>query len=135
MTLTDLPKFWFARLYVTLHIGVIALVACFGEDTLLYKTVKESGDAGFWCVLALAAVSFLGVLDVIINDLMPDRFKLSKVLRFRHILLMAMALGLMSLGSVIAKQAGISTLHASIFLAVGGACWLAFLDLYARHRA
>lgn len=129
-----LPPFWFARLYIAAHIGVIALVACFGSETLLQRVIAASGEAGFWCVLVLAVLSGLAVLDVLINDLLPDRFKLCKVKRYRHFLYIALALGVVSLGFVIARQVGVSTLHASILLAAAGATWLAFLDLYARHH-
>lgn len=132
--LLHLPQFWFGRLYIALHVGVIALVACFGDGTLMHKVVLASGPEGFWCILALAAVSAVAVADVVINDLLPARYALTAVKRHRHYVYIALAIGLTSLAFVIAKQVGLSTLHSSVALGVGGAAWIAFLDLYARHR-
>lgn len=127
------PALWFARLYVALHTGVTASVACFGVGTLLHKTLELSGPIGFWASFTLLGVAFWGVLDVIINDLLPKRFTLCKTKLFRHYLLMLMAIGLASLAYVIAKEIGVSILHGQIFLGVFGACALAFLDIYERH--
>lgn len=133
MTPRCLPAFWLARLYVAAHVGVIALVACFGQGTMLYTVVQDADQAGFWCVLAVAVLAGLSALDTLINDLLPARFKLRVVKSHRHYIFTGMAMGLLSLGAVIAQQVGLSTLHASIFLAASGASVLAFLDLYARH--
>ena len=132
--LKTLPMYWFGRLYVALHVGNLAITACFGEDTLFYKIMESSGEAGFWCVLALAAVSVVGVLDVFINDLLPRQFCLNFVKKHRHFLLMALAIGPMSMAFVIAKEVGWSVLHISLSLPIAGTMLLAVMDVYARGR-
>jgi len=126
--------FWFGRLYVALHVGVIALVACFGQSTLFYKIMEGEGSVGFWCVLALAVVSSVGVADVFINDLLPRRFELQFVKRHRHFLLMALAIGPLSMAFVIAKRVDWSVLHVSLALPIIGATTLAVVDVYSRGR-
>ena len=132
--LKRMPLFWFGRLYVALHVGVIALVACFDQSTLFYKLMTDEGNIGFWCVLALAVVSSVGVADVFINDLLPRRFELRCVKRHRHFLLMALAIGPLSMAFVIAKQVNWSVLHAVLALPIVGSTMLAAMDVYSRGR-
>ena len=129
-----MPMFWFGRLYVALHVGVIAMVACFGTGTLFYKFMTESGELGFWCVLSLAFVSGVGIADVFVNDFLPPRFQLNSVKRHRHFLLMALAIGPLSMAFVIAKREDFSVLHVSLALPIIGATMLAVMDVYARGR-
>jgi len=130
----QMPMYWFGRLYVALHVGVIALVACFGQGTLFYKVMIESGELGFWCMLALAVVSAVGVVDVFVNDFLPRRFNLFLVKRHRHFLLMALAIGPLSMAFVIAKRTDFGIVYASLALPIIGATMLAAMDVYARGR-
>lgn len=130
----DMSAYWFGRMHVALCIGTLAMVAAFGTGTLLNSVVVASGKAGFWCVLVLACLACLAVLDVIINDFLPDRFSLKLVKRNRHLIYMALGIGTASLGFVIQQTTGINSMHGLIFVNSFSAVVVAFLDLYARHR-
>ena len=130
--LTQLPMYWFGRLYVSADVAIIALIACFGKGTLSYRVIELSGGAGFWCVLGLACIALVGVLDVFINDLLPERFHLKTVKRHRHFLLMGIAIGSLSVAGIVAMNFGLSVLHISLALPVFGATCMAVMDVYAR---
>ena len=127
-----LPMYWFGRLYVSADVAIISLIACFGKDTLSYRIIELSGPEGFWCVLALACIALLGVLDVLINDLLPELFHLKTVKRHRHFLLMGIAIGSLSVAGIVAMTVGLSVLHISLALPVFGATCMAVMDVYAR---
>lgn len=129
-----MSAYWFGRLNVALCIGVLATVAAFGTGTMLHWAVLMSGAAGFWCVLVLACLACLAVLDVIINDLLPECFTLKIVKRNRHLIYMALGIGTASLGFVIQQTSGLNAMHGLIFLNSFSAVSVAFLDLYARHK-
>ena len=128
----QLPMYWFGRLYVAADVVILALNACFAKNTLSYRVIELSGPAGFWCVLGLACIALVGVLDVFINDLLPERFQLQFVKRHRHFVLMGIAIGCLSVAGIVAMNVGLSVLHASLALPVFGATCMAVMDVYAR---
>lgn len=101
---------------------------------MIYRVIQASGVAGVWCMAALAALAVLTVLDVLVNDWMPSRFKLTIAKDNRHFLYVGMAIGLTCMAFVIAKSTGLSAVHASIFLQVAAAVYVAFTDLLARRK-
>ena len=127
-----LPMYWFGRLYVAADVANIALIACFGKGTLSYRVIEASGAAGFWCVLGLAGIAIVGMLDVFINDLLPKQFQMKNVKRHRHFLLMGIAIGCLSVAAVVAINVGVSVLHSTLALPIWGAACLALMDVYAR---
>jgi len=127
-----LPLNWFGRLYVALQVCVISLVASLGEESPLHALVTKGGLIGYWCALLLAAVAFVGVLDVVVNDLMPKRFRLCFFKRHRHFVLMGIGIGSLSFAGIIAMEVGWNVLHASLALPVLGATVLAVMDVFER---
>jgi len=127
-----LPMYWFGRLYIAAQVCVIALVASLGEESPLHYLVTKGGSPGYWCAMALAVVAFVGVVDVIVNDLMPDRFELRLIKRHRHFVLMGIAIGSLSFAGIIAMDVGWNVLHVSLALPVFGATALAVMDVFER---
>jgi len=132
---STLPRYWISRLYLALStlatIGVIWLES----DSLMHRLITQSGPAGWYLVGILAFVAIVALADSIVNDLLPDRYRLKAAKRYRHLVYVAIAMGLASMSYV--------------FLAVGGgwrpvvlpfwvdtmfAAMVAFLDLFQRHR-
>ena len=126
------PLYWFGRLYVAADVANIALIACFGKGTLSYRVIELSGREGFWCVLALACIAVTGVLDVLINDMLPERFQLENIKRHRHFVLMGIAIGCLSVAAIVFINVGLSILHTTLALPILGATCLAVMEVYAR---
>lgn len=130
--LRNLPLYWFGRLYLAAHVFVLALVASLGEESPLHALVTKDGQVGYWCALALAVVAFVGIVDVLVNDLMPERFTLCSVKRHRHFLLMGLGMGTLIFAGIVAMEVGWDILHASLALPVIGATTLAVMDVFER---
>lgn len=129
-----LPNYWSIRLYLSLSVLILALTTIFDPARLAYRIIAASGAAGFWCILGLACLSLCAVIDVVVNDLLPDHCCLHCTERYRHLVYMGLALGLMSTAFVIAQHVGLASLHAELVLESSIAAALAFIDLYQRHR-
>lgn len=132
--LLALPEFWYSRLAVALGVAGLAVVAAFGEGTLLHRVVAASGPAGTYCTVALALLAGLAMLDVLINDIAPRRFTFDLAKDNRHLVYMGLAVGTFSLAFVIQQHSGLNAMHVLIFIQSGLAVGVAFLDLYARHQ-
>lgn len=132
ITFKSLPQYWFGRLYIAAHVCVIALVAGLGEESPLHLLVTKDGEIGFWCAMALVVLAFVGIVDVVVNDLMPERFSLCAVKRNRHFLLMGIGIGAASFAGIVAMAVGWSVLHASLVLPVIGATLMAVMDVFER---
>lgn len=85
------------RAYVSLSVGVTAAIAIF-DPTSQHREAFEGGASlltapGAVAMLALLLVATAGVLDVVINDLLPERFTIDATHRHRHVVFMLMAIG------------------------------------------
>ena len=129
------PRYWITRLYVALSTLVSAVIIVFEDEALVHKIVWHSGPTGMWCVVALALVALVAAADVVVNDLLPDRFVFEVAKRNRHLVYMALSMGLMSLCFVMTQSKGEwsqVTLRYQLDALV--AATLAVLDLFSRHR-
>lgn len=125
------PRYWMARLIIALEaLMLIALPGLVDSGTLVYRLMDDPG--GHMLLLALAFCTMVSIADVIVNDLMPVRFRLGFALNHRHWGLLVIA-GLLSCISFVAGFRG-------GFNAIVLACWLnavlsgavTFLDF--KHR-
>ncbi|WP_395055179.1 hypothetical protein [Polaromonas sp.] len=126
-------RYWMTRLYLATNVLALALAAVFDSSTLAHRVLIESGAAGMWAMQALAVVAVVGLADCLVNDLLPDRFILRWSFRHRHLVYMALALGLVSISYITAKNYGPSTVHVFYMLHAAFATFVAFFDLFARH--
>lgn len=129
------PRYWITRLYVALSTIVSCVIIAFEDESLVHRIITESGPTGMYCVLILALVAMIAAADVVINDLLPDAYQFEVAKRYRHLVYMALAMGLMSLCFVMTKAKGDwtqITLRYQLDAAV--AATLAVLDLFSRHR-
>ncbi|QHI99373.1 hypothetical protein GT347_16135 [Xylophilus rhododendri] len=89
------------RAYVSLSVGVTAAIAIF-DPTRQHREAFEGG-ASLLTLGSLASMAFLlaialaGALDVVINDLLPERFSIDSTHRHRHVVFMLMAIGQVAL--------------------------------------
>ena len=134
MNLINPPRYWLTRLYLACLVLSVTLVICFEPRTLFYRIVKDSDDAGWWCVLGLACIAGLSIVDTIVNDLMPERFHLRWAKNYRHLIYMALGMGMLSLAYIIAKAEGASYLLIAPCIHAAVAVCIAFFDVFARHR-
>lgn len=129
-----LPRYWMDRLYCACAILATLLITWAEPASLLHRAIARSGPEGWWCVGALCVLAALAGLDVVVNDMLPPRFSLPGTERFRHVLFLALGMGLLSVTYVLAEAVGFSPVllllpvHAAFTVAI------AFFDLFHRHR-
>lgn len=129
-----LPRYWFARLYVALSVLVNVVVTLLEPSALTARAINASGSLGWLAVWTLGAVGVVALLDVIVNDLAPDRWRLPSAHRWRHFVYMAIALGEVSITYVIAAKLGFTPLLFVYWLDAAADVAIAYFDLFARHR-
>jgi hypothetical protein len=78
------------RLYILLQAGLYAFTALLQEETQAYL-VAHADRFTLMTMFGLSAFTMLGFVDLVVNDLLPDRFVLSRALRDRHLVNMAIA--------------------------------------------
>lgn len=128
-----LPRYWLVRLYLALSLVILCVTALLQTGTQLYRQV--SADGGGLYVITLGAISLIGALDAIVNDMLPDRWRLPWARRHRHVIYMLMAIGSFSIAYMLIIGAGMLTgASAQLILNTLVATLIAFLDLFSRHR-
>lgn len=128
-------RYWLSRLILSVFIAANCVAILAEPASLVAGVIRASGDPGHWVVVALLAMACLAVADVVISDLLPERFTMLWVLKRRHLLYMAMALALIALAMVFAWFAPRSPIFWVIYATHAGFCVaIAFLDLFSRPR-
>jgi hypothetical protein len=78
------------RTYTMFASALYSATALTQPETLLFK-VAHANDFATLTMYALGIFAVLGVVDLAINDLLPERFVLSPALRDRHLVSMGIA--------------------------------------------
>lgn len=128
------PRYWLIRSYIAANVFVTCSIALFEPNSVIYRVVQESGFTGSMSVGVLMCLAFVALCDVLINDLMPARYRFEWSFDYRHLLYMWLAMGLVSVSAVIIKSIGPSPLLLRFWLDALLAALVAFLDTYSRHR-
>ena len=128
-----LPRFWLCRLYLALNVLFLAMTAGYEPRALLYGAVRGGGSDGVWWVAMVGLLAIVSLFDSVINDLLPAKFQFVWAKNRRHVIYMAMALGLMCMAYVVAVSSGASVVHLFIVVSVVVSVAVAFFDLFNRH--
>lgn len=134
--ISTLPRYWITRLYVGLTTLCAIFVTSHEPEAISYKIIQASGDQGWRMVYLLGVIAGLAVVDVLVNDLFPERFKIEVAKRNRHLIYIGLATGIFSISFVLLSDAGgwYRPLVLSYWLHGSVAALVAFLDLFQRHR-
>lgn len=128
------PRYWFSRLIIVIEVlFLIALPGLLDPGTLVFRTL--SGPGGFLLLSALIAACLLGMADVLVNDLMPGRFRFERALENRQ-------WGYLAIALLLAMIAFVSAYRSNYFNGVVLACWvnfslsgaIGFLDMKSRFN-
>ncbi len=130
-----MPRYWLVRLYVALSVLANVLIICTEPQALAHRVVAMSGSSGWLCVGALGLLACLALVDVVVNDLLPAHINLPFARRWRHLVYMLLALGLVSITGVIVSAVGMTTLLLAFWLDAAVSVAIAFFDLFSRHRS
>lgn len=128
------PRYWFARALIYMQVFIsIVLVSWFDSNSLTWRAISSTGGFG-WCLMFLTAFfCLMGVVDVVVNDLMPDRFRLPTAYRWRHWSLLGISLSLGMLGLLVAVIVGWTWLLPVYWFNSMVAGFMTFMDAFARY--
>lgn len=78
------------RIYTMVASSLYAWAGLTQEYTLTYAAAHANNTA-FAAAIALAVLAVLGAIDVVVNDIMPDRYVIRPALRDRHLVSMGIS--------------------------------------------
>ena len=133
--ISTLSRYWLTRLYLACSILSPLFITWLEPEAITHRLINESGALGWYMALALGIVCVVGIVDVIINDILPDRYQLLCAKRHRHLIYMAMSIGTFSMLYMYVAVGG----HIRWLILPGAvdgtvAAVVAVLDLFNRHR-
>ncbi|MES2909843.1 MAG: hypothetical protein V4718_00555 [Pseudomonadota bacterium] len=132
MRFTD---YWMARLILCLFVLNTHVITVLDPQTRTNELITASGAAAWWVLSLLICLTVAGVVDVLINDFMPEAMKLPGVYGRRHLLYLAIAASSLAISGVIAEKEGWSFVLMAYWLHTTVAAVLAYLEMFARHRS
>ena len=110
-------------------LGVIA----FEPDSLGAKMFLSRGEVGWYVLAAVACLACWALVDILVNDVLPDRFILRSAMRNRHYVYLGLSGGLLSIAYVYASDGWSMVILRPVFDATI-ASTIAIFDLFLRHR-
>lgn len=78
------------RLYILLQAGLYAFTALAQDQAITYQ-VAHADRFTLVTMCGLCIFTLLGFVDLVVNDLLPDRFVIARALRDRHLVNMAIS--------------------------------------------
>jgi uncharacterized membrane protein YhaH (DUF805 family) len=128
-------RYWLTRHYVAASTLTTYAIAAIAPGSLNAQAIDAAGEAGWWVLGILTLISLASLVEAFVTAFVP-RLTCEWLRRRRHTLFMAMAMGQLCLGyAVIAYAPAASALILRFALDATVAALLAFLDLFARHKA
>lgn len=110
----------------------VVLLTWLEPSSLRFRVIEQSGPLGWWFTFAMAAMSVVAILDVLVNDLLPSRFTMPAIMEGRMYAYMLQGAMHLSLVSAITHWHNWAW-TAGIHLVLAGSCvWIAVMDTYYR---
>ena len=126
-------RYWLSRLIVSLEVLFIVVgVSWFEPLSLTARALNATGPLGWVLLGVLGVCCLMTIADVIVNDLMPLRFVLRCVMRWRHLGFMGIALMLGMISVLIVVAQGFTVLLFAYWINAIFAAGLTFLDIFTR---
>lgn len=122
-----------SRIYVTLSILFSILSMLFEPFSIHGQSTILSAVPIYW-IYANLALCIISILDIIINDIAPDKYTLKYAHDYRHIVYMLLALMTFSISIGMVTTFGISLLLIRVWLDALVAAVVAFLDILGRYK-
>lgn len=125
---------WLARTIVALDLLVSCAIVFTEPASLLHSIVTKAGPTGKFALAALALVALAALIDVLVNDMLPQKYVLQCAIRHRHLIYMLISLGCLSMVFVIIKVYGPTVILLHYLLVAGAATIIALFDVVDRVK-
>lgn len=124
----------FLRAFFALHAILVWFCALYEPRSMHYLVTRDAGLVGRCLAGTFGMLGLLLLLDVVINDFMPKRFKFASALVYRPRMLMAMAMLLGAEMFVAVKRLGSWGLSLYCLLFITFTIITAFRDVQLRYK-
>lgn len=129
-----LPRYWLSRAIIAALSLFMGLTALLDQRTLVHAVLAGGDPMGQAVLMLLCAVAALALVDVLVNDLLPPRIVFRLARRARPLVYMALSVGNLMVGAMLARHVGFGWLHAQVMMVVVVAVGLAISDPFIQHR-
>lgn len=126
-------RYVIARIYTILSMLTTLAITKFEPGSIYYQHfILNSGENTF-VLLLIGAFTAIAVLDLIVNDLMPNKYKILILYNNRHLIYMSLALSMYGISAAIVLTDNVSIILLRLWLDGLMAAVVAVLDVFARH--
>lgn len=122
------------RFYVSASVGLSAAIAGWDPYSQHRFAMSEDGYGGLFAMSLLAFLAIAGMVDVFINDVLPDRFSMVVTHRHRHVVFMLLAIGQIALIFALVKAGDIKPAAGRYLLDAVMAAWIAVVGVIHHAR-
>lgn len=125
--------YWAFRMALLADALAECVIALFRPSSPNYWVIRHGGNSGVMLMSAALACTVALLLDLLVNDLLPPRFKLRCALRWRHALLLAMAFAQLAMCAAFLRYSPSEWAYLARFFPPAAFFALAaYLDTFAR---
>lgn len=122
------------RMYVSSSILVTAYVAAADPSSQHAFAMQEDGMGGYLGIGLMTIFALAGLLDALINDVLPERYSIQCTHRHRHVVFMLSAIGQVALVLALAKVDELKPSAARYMLDAGFATWIAISGVLSHAK-
>lgn len=112
------------RLYLCFSTLVVSLISLASTESLNASLINRAGPSGYIVTWILVFFAVIGMIDAIINDILPDRWSFPTAAYYRHLGFIAIASMNLAFIMTMAKNNAITWLAARYLL---DACFCTFV--------
>lgn len=126
-------RYLIVRIYVVMSI-FISVVTMLFDPSSVYGKAAIITDAPLIMLFSFLAITVIAIIDILINDIAPDKFVFKMAYNYRHITYMIMAIISFAISISIIESLGVFMILGRLWLDGCVAAVVAFLDIFTRHR-
>lgn len=122
------------RTYLCAQTLIVIIVSVFTEGSLNGRLVEQAGGVGYLVLALQAALASIGLLDIFINDILPDRFRIPAARFYRHYVYIGLAVCNCAFLLVMAKNDTLTLLALSYVADGMAAVWVSVGTIVRNQR-
>lgn len=126
-------RYLISRFYVAASVLLSCFVAMF-ETSSMYHTIFIDTKLDGTFIWGVVFICSLALVDVLINDVLPNKYEVLSLYNNRHIIYMTIALSMFAVSAAITYTYGSTFYLGRLWLDGLIAAVVAILDTFARHK-
>jgi hypothetical protein len=126
-------RYRIVRLYTSISV-ILSVFSILFEPSSIHSKVVGSAELPMVLFYTALVVGFIALLDIFINDILPNKYSFKQAYLYRHLVYMSLSLISFSLSAGLLITFGGSILVGRLWLDGAVAASVAVLDIFARHR-